>query len=206
MDYIGKHYCKIAHLSFFSLSSWPCSVEEVQACPSGNYANFFFSLLDVSNKCLSYILSLSLITSNRILSFSDLSSSPSDTFLVELGILFWKTVFHLSLQVMSCQIDAPSSQWLNRQWYILILFSTATLLHSWSLLHLYNCQNSSLSHFSMTSFSDSSTVYSLKFMDPLVSQDFTIFFIQPSLSWKNLSISQSGLRLRLGLKLELIVL
>lgn len=169
MDYIGKHYSNIAHLSFFSLSSWPCSVEEVQTCPSDNHANFFFSLLDVSNKCLSYILSLSLITSNRILSFSDLSSSPSDTFLVELGILFWKTVFHLSLQVMSCSdwcSKFPVTQQTVIHLDLVFNCNLAPFMISATLIQLSELF---IVSFRMTSFSDSSTVYSLKFMDPLVS-------------------------------------
>ncbi len=93
MDHIGNHYCHILHLLFCSFSPRPCSVEEVQASPSRNHVKICFSLLDHSTKRLSSILSLSLMTSNRILSFSNLSSSPSDTFVDELGTLFGKQCF-----------------------------------------------------------------------------------------------------------------
>lgn len=135
MDHIGNHYCHILHLLFCSFSPRPCSVEEVQASPSGNHVKFCFSLLDHSTKRLSYIMSLSLMTSNQILSFSNLSSSPSDTFVDELGTLFGKQCSTCPSGWCHVQIEAPSPWWLNRQWSILILFSTATLLHPWSLLH-----------------------------------------------------------------------
>lgn len=149
-----------------------------------------------SNQYLSSIVSLSFMTSIHILSFSNLTSSPSDTFLDELGTLFWKQ--HSTCPSGWCLIQIQTvihhDIVFNCNLALSMIFATLLQYSAFSI-------NSLLSHFSISSFPYPSTVYSLKSMHLLVSQDFIIFFIHPYLFQRNFPISQSGLVQRLELKL-----
>lgn len=86
-----------------------------------------------SNQYLSSIVSLSFMTSIHILSFSNLTSSPSDTFLDELGTLFWK------------QHSTCPSGWCLIQIQTVIhhdIVFNCNLALSMILLHFYNIQHS----------------------------------------------------------------